>query len=276
MHVIRARCTGELLPRDHLNARLINPTCSLRGPSLTAPGASTVAAIAAGLRSTPPLQEQHCQWPAQLRRPQRLAAASRRHRRLLRRRLTQPAVAATAVQAAPGVDQQAGKKSGGGPLAAWHRWCVSLAFVQGCLHLRSLLWRGERGSPLKRRQHNAGHHRHHVKPQHQGSSCARLGWSVMDSYYALRASQWREHHELQRDRACGRWQLGSDSKEDGARREPMGRTALRLAKLVSADRGLIVLATLFGVRTALSTQGCLPAKSRVPQVDIAPGQCACR
>ena len=32
----------------------------------------------------------------------------------------------------------------------------------------------------------------------------------------------------------------------------MGRTALRLAKLVSADRGLIVLATLFGVRTANS------------------------
>jgi hypothetical protein len=30
----------------------------------------------------------------------------------------------------------------------------------------------------------------------------------------------------------------------------MGRTALRLAKLVSADRGLIVLATLFGVRAA--------------------------
>ena len=51
--------------------------------------------------------------------------------------------------------------------------------------------------------------------------------------------------------ASGRWDLGSDGKEDGARREPMRSTALRLAKLVSADRGLIVLATLFGVCTAL-------------------------
>ena len=42
--------------------------------------------------------------------------------------------------------------------------------------------------------------------------------------------------------------MGKDGTEANQRREPMGRTALRLAKLISADRGLVALATLFGVR----------------------------
>ena len=47
--------------------------------------------------------------------------------------------------------------------------------------------------------------------------------------------------------------MGKDGTEGSQRREPMQRTALRLAKLISADRGLVALATLFGVRRAAHT-----------------------
>ena len=41
--------------------------------------------------------------------------------------------------------------------------------------------------------------------------------------------------------------MGKDGTEATQRREPLHRTALRLAKLIAADRGLVALATLFGV-----------------------------
>ncbi len=49
--------------------------------------------------------------------------------------------------------------------------------------------------------------------------------------------------------------MGKDGTEGNQRREPMGRTASRLAKLITADRGLVALAAMFGVRhTASSCQ----------------------
>ena len=45
--------------------------------------------------------------------------------------------------------------------------------------------------------------------------------------------------------------MGKDGTEGTQRREPMGRTALRLAKLITADRGLVALAAMFGVRGTL-------------------------
>ncbi len=42
--------------------------------------------------------------------------------------------------------------------------------------------------------------------------------------------------------------MGKDGTEGTQRREPMGRTAVRLARLITADRGLVALAAMFGVR----------------------------
>ena len=68
---------------------------------------------------------------------------------------------------------------------------------------------------------------------------------------------------------CRRWDMGKDGTEGSQRREPMGATALRLAKLITADRGLVALAAMFGVRHIVScARACISPQQ-------AKGQRAC-